>query len=773
MTIENLEIEITASSDKAASNLEKLHQVLEKINALGRATGLDQLYRKLKRIASLDFSKTAAGLGATVGAVDKLDKKAARVRRFADAVGNITKRTAEAKAEFRSFGAIQAKLAPLHPLAFSERSYAQNQFAFGGFLGDGSPNWTRWNPWGSHEMFDQMWEMWDHQDFGNVPASRRLGDGTLTAEFKDVTGAKESIGFIERLKDSFAKMRGNISQATDSMRSFHSMTKKAHRSSSYLERLLKRFLVYKILNVIVKGLSKGLQNIAMYSKEANENLTKYKSLATYMGNSIAASFIPMLNVLYPLVSLLTNAVVSLANGFNYLWSKMSGASTMLKAKKYTDDYAKSLGKLNGTASIDEIHQISQSTNYADMFETIDIKAAGVGERICYWVEMFTVIAGLVTLIGAKKWIRYLMLGKNPLSFIEAIKKVAPFLKVMSGILLIVGGIAAAVSGIIDWVKNGESVTAWLKIVIGLLAVGLGILILGGGWIPLLIAAIVAALVSIAMWGDKINAWLDGFKGKFNGWVDGIKDKIFGFFDNIIDKVKNWSPALAASLEIVKNFVGSIIDFFRAQFNWCITLFQDFVKLIKDLFHGDFKAVWEDLKKYFKDFWQGFVNVAIVPINFLISCVESFVNFFIRGLNQIIGGINKISFSVPDWVPGIGGKSVGFNISYISETSLGRLQGFEAGGFPEDGLFMANHGELVGGFSNGKTAVANNEQIIAGISRGVSEASAEQNDLLREQNRLLARLLEKESRTVIGVSTITKGLERQNRRNGKVIVPVGN
>ena len=40
--------------------------------------------------------------------------------------------------------------------------------------------------------------------------------------------------------------------------------------------------------------------------------------------------------------------------------------------------------------------------------------------------------------------------------------------------------------------------------------------------------------------------------------------------------------------------------------------------------------------------------------------------------------------------------------------------YATGGFPEDGLFFANHNELVGQFSNGKTAVANNEQITEGI-----------------------------------------------------------
>lgn len=50
-----------------------------------------------------------------------------------------------------------------------------------------------------------------------------------------------------------------------------------------------------------------------------------------------------------------------------------------------------------------------------------------------------------------------------------------------------------------------------------------------------------------------------------------------------------------------------------------------------------------------------------------------------------------------------------------------LGGFASGGFPEDGLFMANHSELVGRFTNGRTAVANNEMIVEGISAGVFDA----------------------------------------------------
>ena len=44
-----------------------------------------------------------------------------------------------------------------------------------------------------------------------------------------------------------------------------------------------------------------------------------------------------------------------------------------------------------------------------------------------------------------------------------------------------------------------------------------------------------------------------------------------------------------------------------------------------------------------------------------------------------------------------------------------------GGQIEDGLFMANSGEIIGEFSNGKNYVANNEMIVEGIEQGVFNA----------------------------------------------------
>lgn len=80
--------------------------------------------------------------------------------------------------------------------------------------------------------------------------------------------------------------------------------------------------------------------------------------------------------------------------------------------------------------------------------------------------------------------------------------------------------------------------------------------------------------------------------------------------------------------------------------------------------------------------------------------------FIRQLNQVL---SSVSFS-----------SGGAAQSLIGKTPR-MIPAFATGGFPEDGMFYANSGELVGHFSNGRTAVANNAQIIEGIENAVYRA----------------------------------------------------
>ena len=133
-----------------------------------------------------------------------------------------------------------------------------------------------------------------------------------------------------------------------------------------------------------------------------------------------------------------------------------------------------------------------------------------------------------------------------------------------------------------------------------------------------------------------------------------------------------------------------------------------------------KKKWDDvlskIPQSFKNAFKAAANGAIGFLNNVIGGVEDMVNNAIQALSKMANLINKI--------PNV---NIQFDAPHIS---FPKIPQYAVGGFPEDGLFMANRGELVGQFSNGKTAVANNEQIIEGIRRaayeGMKQALAESN-----------------------------------------------
>ena len=108
-------------------------------------------------------------------------------------------------------------------------------------------------------------------------------------------------------------------------------------------------------------------------------------------------------------------------------------------------------------------------------------------------------------------------------------------------------------------------------------------------------------------------------------------------------------------------------------------------------------------------------------------------------------------------------------------NLGKsIFGFADGGFPDVGqMFFARESgpELVGTIG-GSPAVANNDQIVDGIRAGVAEAMAKQNDILRQQNELLMRLVEKDFVAQVTTADIVRGMNRKNQRDGKQVIPVG-
>lgn len=146
-------------------------------------------------------------------------------------------------------------------------------------------------------------------------------------------------------------------------------------------------------------------------------------------------------------------------------------------------------------------------------------------------------------------------------------------------------------------------------------------------------------------------------------------------------------------EIFSSMVSAIVGVFVGIWNALGNVFGDVgawinEKVVQPII-GFFEKLWGALKNGVKNF----VNFYIGIINGLITAFESLINFYIKAINWFIRAINKIKFDVPDWVPEIGGKTLGFNLKEVSEVSLGRIPKLAQGAVvPPNKEFMAILGD---------------------------------------------------------------------------------
>ena len=80
----------------------------------------------------------------------------------------------------------------------------------------------------------------------------------------------------------------------------------------------------------------------------------------------------------------------------------------------------------------------------------------------------------------------------------------------------------------------------------------------------------------------------------------------------------------------------------------------------------------------------------IPINNIIGMINGLVGGVVSGINMIIRALNGLNFTVPDWIPGIGGKSVGFSIAEISAPKIPYLAAGAV--IPPNAPFMAMLGD---------------------------------------------------------------------------------
>ncbi|MDR0435793.1 MAG: tape measure protein [Propionibacteriaceae bacterium] len=189
-------------------------------------------------------------------------------------------------------------------------------------------------------------------------------------------------------------------------------------------------------------------------------------------------------------------------------------------------------------------------------------------------------------------------------------------------------------------------------------------------ITMIIENVMPVITSLAEFIVPIFEGIAKFIGAALGTIKAVIDVFMGLFSGDWDAF--WTSIkdfLASVWETIATFFTNIWDnikgIFGAAWEAIKSIVMTPVNAVKDAVIGAFNTVKDGIQKAIggiKDFvsmvFNGIAGVIKAPINAIIGLV-----------NGAIGALNKISVSVPDWVPIFGGRRFGFNlgtIAYLAE-----------------------------------------------------------------------------------------------------------
>lgn len=489
-------------------------------------------------------------------------------------------------------------------------------------------------------------------------AKNRIAElqSSITASKSAGTGAEDKAQQIEKIKNASDRASKSIRKMGDS----------AKKSKAGFNIGLKSILKYAfgirslfvLVNKLRSAMVEGFKNLAQFNDGVNPTntaLSNLKSALTQLKNSFAVAFAPILTVVEPILTRLISLLSTAMNYVGQFFAELTGASTFTKAIKVQENYAKSL---NGTAaaakkakgslaSIDELNnQSKQDSGSAsgtvspnDMFEVapIESKIAGLADKIKSIINPIKE--------SVQNW--FANVNFDPL--IDSFNK----LKV-------------AAQPIVDNIGKG---LLWL---LENVLEPLGSFVIEDvlpEFFNLLASAVEAcnkAFEVISPYLEEIwNEVFAPFAAFLGETFVGILNDVSEFFSDMGDMFVEKSEEIGTIFEFLKTVLNLVsikwkvcIQAMSGQLKPFLTMVKNIISHVIDILSGLVKFITGVFTGNWRQAWQGVKDVLKGILNVIIDIVEG-------SINRIIGALNAISFDIPDIVPGIGGKHIGFSITPIS------------------------------------------------------------------------------------------------------------
>lgn len=173
--------------------------------------------------------------------------------------------------------------------------------------------------------------------------------------------------------------------------------------------------------------------------------------------------------------------------------------------------------------------------------------------------------------------------------------------------------------------------------------------------PVGIAVIaITALIAAGVWLYKNWDTVKAKAAQLGAKISGIWTKINTAVTTAIAAISSRFPALGAVLSGLWKSVQDVWGNIKA-------IFSNIIGFIDNVFSGNWSAAWGNVVSIFGNVFGELANIAKAPINAVISVI-----------NMVLSKINEMKISIPDWVPGVGGKTLGFNLPQIPMLATGGI-----------------------------------------------------------------------------------------------------
>lgn len=213
---------------------------------------------------------------------------------------------------------------------------------------------------------------------------------------------------------------------------------------------------------------------------------------------------------------------------------------------------------------------------------------------------------------------------------------------------------------------------------------------------------------------------------YKNW-DTIKAYLIGLWRTFEEKF----PAIAGIVTAAVKKIISIWENLKS-------VFSNIIDFVKNIFAGEWGAAWENAVNIFGTVFAGIKDVAKAPVNGVIFLI-----------NKALGALNALSFSIPDWVPGIGGKTFSLNIPEVPALAHGGIATAPTLAMVGEGreneaiLPLSKLESMLGGNSSGNTSAVNiTFAPVINISGGNGDPYADVMKALNEGSQSLKRELER-------------------------------